>query len=399
VSKITTTDPAKNTSSENSSSNKDALSNGSAYSLDNTIIDTLEGHRVLVTGGAGYIGSHTVLELLEQGYNVTIVDNLSNSSPLAVERVSLLAKAASPKSLELKSSRLEFFNLDVRNENDIEKLFSARSFKTVIHFAGLKAVGESTEQPILYFQNNVSGTISLLNVMRHHSVKQLIFSSSATVYGEASLPPFVENASLSTTNPYGKSKLLVEEICREITTYEKGWKIALLRYFNPVGAHASGMIGEDPQGVPNNLLPFAMQVAVGLRPTLTVFGNDYPTPDGTCVRDYIHVTDLAKGHVAAIEYLNNTPYESGLSVCEAINLGTGYGSSVTEVINAISLVLGKPLPFVVGPRRNGDAALSFADASKANKLLGWRATLDLNKMCQDSWLWQQKNPFGYSAGN
>jgi UDP-glucose 4-epimerase len=346
----------------------------------------LEEASVLVTGGTGFIGSHTIVDLLEHGCRVVAVDNLSNSSTKPLSRIK-----------DITGKSVEFIEMDVCDEMALDDLFSKHKFSAVIHFAGLKAVGESTTIPLCYFQNNISGTISLLRVMDRHEVRRLIFSSSATVY-EASLPPpFREDAPLGTSNPYGKSKLLVEELCREMTKYLAHWRIVLLRYFNPVGAHPSGHLGEDPVGIPNNLLPFAMQVAIGLRPQLVLFGNDYPTPDGTCIRDYIHVVDLARAHVAALKFTSMPAPEAApnKSYCEAINIGTGNGSSVLEIIQQVSKALGRDLPYVVGPRRPGDAAVAFSDPSKAKRLLGWQAQLTLEDMCRDSWRWQQQNPNGY----
>lgn len=341
---------------------------------------------ILVTGGTGFIGSHTLVELLEHNYRIVVVDNLSNSSTKPLSRIR-----------EITGKSAEFFEMDVCNETALDNLFAKYRFSAVIHFAGLKAVGESTSTPLRYFQNNISGTIALLRVMERHQVRRLIFSSSATVYDATFHPPFLEDAKLGTSNPYGKSKLLVEELCREMTNYLPHWRVVLLRYFNPVGAHPSGLMGEDPIGIPNNLLPFAMQTAIGLRPQLTVFGNDYPTPDGTCIRDYIHVVDLAKAHVAALTFTLRTAPETAAhdSYCEAINIGTGNGSSVLEIIHQVQQALGRDLPYVFGPRRSGDAAVSFADPSKAIRLIGWQAQLTLEDMCRDAWLWQQKNPTGY----
>jgi len=350
-----------------------------------TKIPSEEG-AILVTGGTGFIGSHTIVELLEHNYRVVVIDNLSNSSITPLSRIK-----------EITGKSVEFVKMDVCDDAALENLFSKHKFNAVIHFAGLKAVGESTSLPLHYFRNNISGSIALLRAMDQHQVRRLIFSSSATVYEASSPPPFNEQAPLGTSNPYGKSKLLVEEICREMTHYLSGWRVVLLRYFNPVGAHPSGLIGEDPVGVPNNLLPFAMQVAIGQRPKLVVFGNDYPTPDGTCIRDYIHVVDLAKAHVAALNFTSLPAPETAPrgSYCEAINIGTGNGSSVLEIIKQVNQALGRDLPYVFGARRPGDAATSFSDPSKARKLLDWQAQLTLEDMCRDAWRWQQQNPNGY----
>lgn len=348
-------------------------------------LSTDEG-AILVTGGTGFIGSHTIVELLEHGYSVVAIDNLSNSSTLPLSRIK-----------DITGRSVEFVEMDVCDEIALENLFSKNKISAVIHFAGLKAVGESTTIPLQYFKNNISGTISLLRAMDRYQVRRLIFSSSATVYDASCPPPFEEEAPLGTSNPYGKSKLLVEELCREMTRYLTDWRVVLLRYFNPVGAHPSGLIGEDPVGIPNNLLPFAMQVAIGQRDQLVVFGNDYPTPDGTCIRDYIHVVDLAKAHVAALNFTakpapDNSPRGS---YCEAINVGTGNGSSVLEIIDHVNRTLGRNLPYTFGARRPGDAAMSFSDPSKAKRLLGWQAQLTLEDMCRDAWRWQQQNPNGF----
>jgi UDP-glucose 4-epimerase len=337
---------------------------------------------ILVTGGAGFIGSHTVLELLAQDYSVTVVDSFCNSHPESLRRVE-----------QLSGKRVKVEKVDIRDKLALERIFTQQQVWAVIHFAGLKAVGESTEIPLEYFSVNVGGSLTLLSVMREVGVRNFIFSSSATVYGGTSEPPYKEDSELGTINPYGKSKLLVEEICREVAQFEDGWKMALLRYFNPVGAHPSGRIGEDPQGIPNNLMPYAMQVAVGVREQLSIFGNDYDTPDGTCQRDYIHVVDLAKGHVAALRALDK------FDGCEAINLGTGKGISVLEVVKMVGKTIGRPLPSGFTGRRAGDDPVSFADPSKARRLLGWQAELGLEEMCRDSWNWQRQNPQGFAGGS
>lgn len=334
--------------------------------------------RILVTGGAGYIGSHTTLVLLQQGHDVVVVDNLDNSKPEALRRVAQLAGRAAV-----------LHQVDVRDDAGLDAVMAEARPEAVIHFAGLKAVGESVQQPRRYYQNNVAGTLTLLDVMDRHGVRTLLFSSSATVYGDPASVPITEEFPLSATNPYGRSKLMVEEILRDLHRAEPAWALGILRYFNPVGAHESGRIGEDPTGVPNNLVPFLTQVAVGRRPEATIFGDDYPTPDGTGVRDYIHVVDLAEGHVRALEYLGRGP---GLLT---LNLGTGRGHSVREMVAAVERASGRPVPCRVAPRRPGDVAQCWADPSRAAELLGWRAERDLDQMCRDAWRWQQANPEGY----
>lgn len=339
--------------------------------------------RMLVTGGAGYIGSHTCLELLEAGHEVVVVDNLDNSSQESLKRVE-----------ELTGRSLEFHKLDLLDRRTLDELFRRHDFHSVIHFAGLKAVGESTEIPLRYYQNNLIGTLNLLQCMKDHEVRDLVFSSSATVYGDPESVPITEDARLGAKNPYGRTKLFIEEICRDVAASEPdaSWRIVLLRYFNPVGAHPSGRIGEDPRGIPNNLLPFIMQVAVGRRERLNVFGNDYPTDDGTGVRDYLHVVDLALGHLAALEALDD------LKGCVAVNLGTGRGFSVLEMVEAARRASGQEIPYEIAPRRPGDAAVVFADPSRAASLLGWKATRSLDDICADSWRWQSSNPNGYDTG-
>ncbi len=332
---------------------------------------------ILVTGGAGYIGSHTVLELLNQGREVVVVDNLRNSSQESLKRVEALT-----------GKQVLFAQVDVRDEEALDKIFKY-PISAVIHFAGLKAVGESVKMPLRYYDNNVHGSIALMRVMMEHNVKKLIFSSSATVYGDPEFLPLTEEHSLRTTNPYGHTKLVVEDILRALHTSDTSWSIAILRYFNPVGAHESGLIGEDPQGIPNNLMPYIAQVAVGRRESVNVFGNDYDTPDGTGVRDYIHVVDLALGHLQALDILD-TPQ------CTAINLGTGKGYSVLDVIHAFEKASGKKVPYTIAPRRAGDIAACYAESSKAKSLLGWRAKYDLAKMCESSWNFQLQNPKGYN---
>lgn len=333
---------------------------------------------ILVTGGAGFIGSHTCVELLESGYKVTVIDNLSNSSQKSLNRVQ-----------KISSRSLTFHQIDLLDQPSLEHVFSSNSFDAVIHFAGLKAVGESVQKPLDYYQNNLTGTINLLQAMTRHKIKNLVFSSSATVYGLSDQVPFTEDSPLSATNPYARTKLFIEHILTDLQISHPSWNIIILRYFNPIGAHPSGLIGEDPHGIPNNLLPFISQVAVGKLDKLTVFGNDYPAPDGTGIRDYIHVVDLAIGHVKALEKLYTSP---GLAV---YNLGTGKGSSVLEVISAFEKASGKTIPYQFAPRRAGDVAISFADCSKAQKELGWKATKTLEDMCTDTWRWQSQNPQGY----
>lgn len=335
---------------------------------------------ILLTGGAGYIGSHTALELLNAGFSVLSFDNFSNSAAEALNRVQ-----------QLSGKPLISIKGDIRDEAALRQLFSQYDISAVVHFAGLKAVGESTQLPLHYYDNNVAGTVTLCRVMRDFAVKKLVFSSSATVYGDAKQVPIPETAPRFATNPYGQSKLMIEHILQDLQTAEPDWGITLLRYFNPVGAHESGRIGEDPSGIPNNLMPFISQVAVGKREKLSVFGNDYPTHDGTGVRDYIHVVDLARGHVKALQYLQQ---HSGI---EAINLGTGTGYSVLDMVNAFSRVNGVAVPYSVAPRRPGDIAVCYAEPSKAKALLGWQAEKTLDDMVRDSWRWQQANPNGYNS--
>ena len=333
---------------------------------------------ILVTGGAGYIGSHTCIELLNQGHKVVVVDNLVNSHSESLQRVE-----------ELTGKNIPFYAVDLSNEAEITKVFSEHSIEAVIHFAGLKAVGESVEQPIRYYDNNIKSTLVLCKLMQSFSVKHLVFSSSATVYGLAESNPIPETAPLSATNPYGRTKLFIEYILNDwITTFD-GASVALLRYFNPVGAHASGRIGEDPQGIPNNLMPYITQVAAGRREKLSIFGNDYDTVDGTGVRDYIHVVDLAIGHVKALDALIH------LTGSHVYNLGTGNGTSVLELVQAFQQATGQPIPYEIGTRRPGDVATCFADSSKAERELNWKADRGIVEMCRDSWKWQKENPNGY----
>ena len=336
--------------------------------------------RVLVTGGAGYIGSHTVIELLDAGYEVVVVDNLSNSSEKALERVR-----------ELSGKDFSFYQMDILDKEGLNGVFEANQVDAVIHFAALKAVGESVAQPIRYYHNNVTGTLMLCEVMRAHGVKDIVFSSSATVYGDSEKMPLLEDfPMLPATNPYGRSKQIMEDVLRDLFISDGEWNIALLRYFNPIGAHESGRIGEDPNGIPNNLVPYIAQVAVGKHPFLRIFGNDYPTADGTAIRDYIHVSDLAIGHLKALDKLANKP---GIVT---YNLGTGRGHSVMEVVAAFERACGKKIPYRIMERRPGDLAVSFAGTSKANRELDWVATRDINDMCVDSWRWQSQNPDGYA---
>ena len=334
---------------------------------------------ILVTGGAGYIGSHTTLALLEAGYSVTVVDNLSNSKVTSLQRVQ-----------ELTGKTLQFHQVDLLDRDSLERVFASQTFSAVIHFAGFKAVGESVGIPLRYYHNNVTGTLVLLEVMKNNKVRNLVFSSSATVYGEPKTVPITEDFPLSATNPYGRTKLIIEDILRDLYNAEHDWNIALLRYFNPVGAHSSGRMGEDPNGIPNNLLPYISQVAVGRLPFLRVFGDDYPTPDGTGVRDYIHVVDLADGHLKALSKLEQEP---GLVT---YNLGTGHGYSVLEVLAAFEKACGKSIPYQVLARRPGDIPTSYADSGKAQRELNWHTKFAIEEMCADTWRWQSNNPDGYS---
>ncbi|MGK0535355.1 UDP-glucose 4-epimerase GalE [Bacillus sp. 'calajunan'] len=333
---------------------------------------------ILITGGAGYIGSHTCIELLNNNYKIIVVDNLSNSSIESLNRVK-----------EITGKQFEFYKESVLNREKMNEIFLKNNIEAVIHFAGFKAVGESTTIPLTYYYNNIIGTIVLCDVMQKHHVKKFIFSSSATVYGIPKTSPITEEFPLSVTNPYGQTKLMIEQIMRDVAKADDEWSIALLRYFNPFGAHKSGRIGEDPNGIPNNLMPYVTQVAVGKLKELNIFGNDYPTKDGTGVRDYIHVVDLAKGHVKALEKVLET---KGI---EAYNLGTGKGYSVLEMIKAFEEVSGKKIPYKVIGRRPGDVAVCFADVSKAKRELGWEAEYGLEEMCVDSWRWQVNNKNGY----
>jgi UDP-glucose 4-epimerase len=344
---------------------------------------------ILVTGGAGYIGSHACVELLESGYRVVVVDNLSNSKMESIKRV----QAITGKSIS-------FYQADIRDKQALTDIFTKEAISTVIHFAGLKAVGESCEQPLNYYHNNVYGTLVLVDVMSNANVKQLVFSSSATVYGESKQAQYSEDFPLGAINPYGRSKAMIEDILRDLSAADNiakakaPWKIALLRYFNPIGAHESGKIGEDPNGVPNNLMPYVSQVAIGKLEQLSVFGNDYPTRDGTGIRDYIHVVDLVKGHIQAIAALEGEKFKWG--GCNAYNLGTGRGYSVLEIIETFERVTGKKVNYKIAPRRVGDLAECFANADLAFKELNWKAEKNLENMIADTWLWQVENPQGYT---
>ena len=334
---------------------------------------------ILLTGGTGFIGSHTAVALAEAGYSFVILDNLSNSSSKVLDRLA-----------RLNASPLAFVNADVRDAQTIDKLFGEYKFNGVIHFAGLKAVGESVAQPLRYFDNNVNGTLQLLQAMQRATVQKIVFSSSATVYGDPASVPIQESAPLTSTNPYGRSKLLCEDILRELFQADANWQIALLRYFNPVGAHISGLLGEAPNGVPNNLMPYVTQVASGQREFLQIFGNDYDTPDGTGVRDYLHVMDLAQGHVAALRALDAPKLLT-------VNLGTGQGVSVKQLVDAFARVNGVPIAHRYVARRAGDIAQCFADPTQAQQLLNWKAQLGLDRMCADAWRWQSMNPQGFDT--
>ncbi len=334
---------------------------------------------ILITGGCGYIGSHTCVELQNAGYDIAVLDNYSNSKPEALKRVE-----------QLTGKPVRFYECDIRDEAGLRRVFAAEQVDAVIHFAGLKAVGESVQKPLAYYDNNVGGTVTLCRVMAEYGCKRMVFSSSATVYGMNNRSPLDETMPVGgCTNPYGRTKYMIEEILRDLTVSDPEWSVVLLRYFNPIGAHESGRIGEDPNGIPNNLMPYVSQVAVGRRERLSVFGDDYDTPDGTGVRDYIHVVDLALGHVKAVAYsLAHTG-------AQAINLGTGHGCSVLELVRAFERVNGVPVPYVIAPRRAGDIATCYADASKAAQLLDWHAERDIDDMCRDTWRWQSQNPRGY----
>lgn len=333
---------------------------------------------ILVTGGAGFIGSHTCVELLNSGYDVIVVDNLCNSKEESLKRVE-----------KITGKSVKFYKVDLLDKIALDNVFSSEKIESVIHFAGLKAVGESVEKPLEYYHNNITGTLVLCDLMRKHNVKNIVFSSSATVYGDPASVPIKEDFPLSVTNPYGSTKLMLENILQDIYKSDNEWNIIILRYFNPIGAHESGLIGEDPKGIPNNLAPYITKVAVGQLDVLGVFGDDYDTHDGSGVRDYIHVVDLSIGHLKAIEKIKDKP---GVAI---YNLGTGKGYSVLDLVKAFSKACGKEIPYIIKPRRVGDIAKCYADASLANKELAWTAERDLNKMCEDAWEWQKNNPDGY----
>ncbi|MYL47788.1 UDP-glucose 4-epimerase GalE [Virgibacillus halodenitrificans] len=335
---------------------------------------------ILLTGGAGYIGSHAAIELLNNDYDIVLLDSLKNSSKEAVNRIKQITGKDFP-----------FHKFDLLNKEKLEELFQRYNFSSVIHFAGLKAVGESVEHPLDYYENNIMSTINLCRVMKKHNVKKLVFSSSATVYGNPEQVPIVEDFPLSSTNPYGRTKLMIEEILQDLVIADSSWRIAILRYFNPIGAHESGLIGEDPKETPNNLMPYITQVAVGKREKLSVFGDDYETNDGTGVRDFIHVVDLVRGHIAALNYLEE---HKGV---EFFNLGTGKGYSVLELVTTFEEVTGENIPYEVVDRRKGDIAECYADPSKARNFLKWEAEKNLKDMCKDSWKWQLNNPNGYEV--
>lgn len=336
--------------------------------------------KILVTGGAGYIGSHTCVELLENGYEITVLDNLDNSCEESLHRVK-----------KITGKDFKFYQVDLLDYDATEKVFAENDFDAVIHFAGLKAVGESVAQPLRYYHNNITGTLNLLNIMEKHNVKKLVFSSSATVYGDPHTVPIKEDFPLSCTNPYGQTKLTIEYILKDLCKANPEWGVVLLRYFNPVGAHKSGTIGEDPNGIPNNLMPYIAQVAIGKLECLSVFGNDYDTKDGTGVRDYIHVTDLAVGHLKALEKIKD---ETGVLI---YNLGTGTGYSVLDMVAAFSKASGRDIRYKIVDRRPGDVASCYADPTKANEELGFKATHTLDEMCEDAWRWQSQNPNGYRS--
>jgi UDP-glucose 4-epimerase len=333
---------------------------------------------ILVTGGAGYIGSHTTVQLLNEGYGIVMLDNFSNSKPEVINRIK-----------KITGKDFKSYNIDILDEKKLGKVFEENQIDAVMHFAGFKAVGESVIKPIKYYQNNVVGSLALCETMDRYNVKKIVFSSSATVYGMNNVSPLVEEMSLSTTNPYGSTKMMIEMILRDLYYSDTDWRVSILRYFNPIGAHESGLIGEDPNEEPNNLMPYITQVAVGIRNRLTIFGNDYLTHDGTGVRDYIHVVDLARGHIRALERVLEEP---GIDV---FNLGTGIGCSVLDLIRAFEEATGKKIPISIGGRRPGDVAVCYANPDKAAKILDWRAEKNIHDMCRDSWRWQSKNPEGY----
>lgn len=332
---------------------------------------------ILITGGAGFIGSHTCVQLLDAGYDVIVMDNLCNSKKASIDRIE-----------KISGKRIKFYQSDICNLDSCCKIFEENDIDSVIHFAGLKAVGESVQKPVEYYSNNITGTLMLLQAMKKYECKKFVFSSSATVYGMNNKAPYTEDMPTSATNPYGYTKVMIEQILHDVCIADDDFSVVALRYFNPIGAHKSGLLGEDPNGIPNNLVPYIAQVAAGKLKQLSVYGNDYDTPDGTGVRDYIHVCDLAKGHVCAINYADS---HKGF---DAVNLGTGCGSSVLEVVNAYAKACGKEIPYVITPRRAGDIAECYADASKAERIFGWKAELGINEMCEDSWNFTKMNPDG-----
>ncbi|PRR84097.1 UDP-glucose 4-epimerase GalE [Clostridium vincentii] len=334
---------------------------------------------VLITGGLGYIGSHTAIELLQSGKEIVVIDNLCNSKEIVKDKIICITK-----------KDFKFYNINLLNGNAVEKVFKENNIKSVIHFAALKAVGESVKNPLEYYDNNIISTLVILKLMKRYGIKDIVFSSSAAVYGNAESMPIKENQSLSVNNPYGRTKLIIEYILKDLYKSDNTWNIALLRYFNPIGAHESGLIGEDPNGIPNNLLPYISKVAMGQLKEVSVYGNDYPTIDGTGVRDYIHVVDIAKGHIKALEKLDN---KLGLVI---YNLGTGKGVSVLQIIELFKKVTNKDIPYKIVGRREGDVAQCYADPTKAQKELGWQAEKNINQMCKDAWNWQRKNPNGYN---
>lgn len=341
---------------------------------------------ILVTGGAGFIGSHTCVELIQRGYSVVIVDDLSNSSQVAVDRIRKIC------GIDADDAQLRFYKQNILDREALDAIFAENDVDAIIHFAGFKAVGESVQKPLEYYWNNIAGTLVLCDVARNHGVKNIVFSSSATVYGEPEFIPITEECPKhDCTNPYGWTKSMLEQVLTDLYVGDNEWNVVLLRYFNPIGAHESGLIGEDPKGIPNNLLPYVAQVAVGKLECVGVFGDDYDTPDGTGVRDYIHVCDLASGHAAALAWMN------GREGVEVFNLGTGKGTSVLEIITAFGRACGKEIPYVIDPRRPGDVTSNYADCTKARELMGWEAKFDIDDMCRDSWNWQSKNPNGYEG--
>ena len=335
--------------------------------------------KILVTGGAGFIGSHTCVELLEAGYEVVIVDNFSNSKPEALNRIK-----------KITGKDFAFYEADLLDLAALEKIFEENKIDAVIHFAGLKAVGESVQKPVEYYHNNITGTLMLIKAMRKYGCKKIVFSSSATVYGPVNKAPYTEDMPTSATNPYGYTKVMIEQILRDVYVSDNDWSVSLLRYFNPIGAHKSGLIGEDPNGIPNNLMPYISRVAIGKLPQLTVFGGDYDTKDGTCIRDYIHVVDLAKAHLCALNKLKADPHS-----IDAYNIGTGIGYSVLDIINAFEDATGQKVNYKIGERRAGDLPAFYANPKKANEVLGWHAERNLHDMCEDTWRFQKNNPNGY----